>query len=322
MEHIPGADARLPGAPDGANGSGVMNVTYHPRVSDFGEERVLDRIQIIVPGERAALCASCRTADGHERTAPLRGHQVAVIPARRPHAIFSGRPGDGHIASDALVIGLDEEFFLATARAATGARAPRLMERHAAVDPFLREVGNGLRNALAGQGGLYLESLSTVVAVHLARNYCEPPTRRTPGAGLAPAKVARVHAFIAERIRESLRVEQLAATVHISPFHFARLFKQATGHSPHVYLTVQRVEHAKHLLKTTDLPLVEVGARAGFQTQGHFTGVFHRYAGLTPRVFRLNARRQAAEASTHADAGIDRRPVEAAEQPGATAPGY
>jgi AraC-like DNA-binding protein len=76
----------------------------------------------------------------------------------------------------------------------------------------------------------------------------------------------------------------------MSLYHFARMFKLATGQPPHLYITIQRIEHAKALLRDSSLPLVVVAARVGFQTQEHFTNVFHRYAGVTPRVYRLSCR--------------------------------
>jgi len=105
----------------------------------------------------------------------------------------------------------------------------------------------------------------------------------------------RVQAFITEHFAEAIRVQQLAAAVHMSPYHFARMFKQATGQPPHFYITVQRMERAKELLSDSNLPLVDVAANVGFQTQGHFTGVFHKHTGVTPRIFRLHC--QAAHAS-------------------------
>jgi AraC-like DNA-binding protein len=75
----------------------------------------------------------------------------------------------------------------------------------------------------------------------------------------------------------------------MSPFHFSRLFKLATGESPHAYLTRRRVERAKELLADSSLPLVHVASAVGFQTQGHFTEVFRRHTGTTPRRFRLSA---------------------------------
>jgi AraC family transcriptional regulator len=109
--------------------------------------------------------------------------------------------------------------------------------------------------------------------------------------GLAPSKLARVLTFVEEHIGEPLPIERLAASVCMSPFHFARLFKRATGQTPHNYLTARRMERAKELLRNDGLPLVHVAFSVGFQTQGHFTEVFHRHAGITPRRFRLSATR-------------------------------
>ena len=109
------------------------------------------------------------------------------------------------------------------------------------------------------------------------------------GAGLLSRKVERVRAFIDAHLAEPVRVGQLADTVHMSPFHFARMFKRATGESPHASLTRRRMERAKVLLSHSAMPLVEVAAAVGFQTQGHFTEVFRRHVGLTPRRYRLSA---------------------------------
>jgi AraC family transcriptional regulator len=85
---------------------------------------------------------------------------------------------------------------------------------------------------------------------------------------------------------------ELASQVHMSPFHFARRFKQAVGTPPHAYITHVRIERAKRLLATTNLPLIEVATRVGYRTQAHFTGVFHRYVGTTPRAYRVGSRKE------------------------------
>src|SRR5262249_46395467 len=54
--------------------------------------------------------------------------------------------------------------------------------------------------------------------------------------GLPPSKVRRVIAFIENNLNRQLRLEELAAVTHMSPSHFARLFKRATGISPHRFL--------------------------------------------------------------------------------------
>jgi len=120
-------------------------------------------------------------------------------------------------------------------------------------------------------------------------NYGSPATRGA-GAGLAPERLARAIQLIEASLAQSLHVDDIARHVHMSPFHFARMFKISTGHSPHHYLTLRRVERAKELLEGSAMPLAEVAQAVGFATQAHFTGVFRTYAGTTPRVYRMRSR--------------------------------
>jgi AraC-like DNA-binding protein len=107
------------------------------------------------------------------------------------------------------------------------------------------------------------------------------------GTSLSQTKLSVVERFIHEHIAENIQIEHLAALLHMSASHFARAFKNATGHPPHFYLTTERLRLAQSMLSEGSLPLIDVAARAGFQTQQHFTEVFHRYTGCTPRAFRL-----------------------------------
>jgi len=61
------------------------------------------------------------------------------------------------------------------------------------------------------------------------------------------------------------------------------------GSRPRFHLTTGRLTLARSMLSSGGLSLLDV-ARTGFQTQQHFTDVFHRYTGMTPRIFRLAAR--------------------------------
>jgi AraC family transcriptional regulator len=106
--------------------------------------------------------------------------------------------------------------------------------------------------------------------------------------GLAPHKLQQVLCYIEERITQPIGIRDLASEVRMSQFHFARMFKEAMGDPPHEYITRVRMERAKELLRASDLPLREVATSVGYQTQAHFTGVFHKRVGVTPRTFRVN----------------------------------
>lgn len=115
-------------------------------------------------------------------------------------------------------------------------------------------------------------------------------------AGLPHQKLTAVLMHLDASMGESLKVRDLAERVGLSQFHFARMFRRSVGRPPHGYLTDLRMERAKRLLRETDLPLAQVATRVGYQTQAHFTGVFHREVGMTPRSYRLAGGAPSAEA--------------------------
>src|SRR5215467_8390723 len=145
----------------------------------------------------------------------------------------------------------------------------------------------------AGAAGdrLAAESLANLLAVHLIRNTSapRPPARRTQGA-LPRQKLHSVTEFVEENLA-GLSLEQMAAAAHLSPFHFARQFKAATGLPPHQYVIARRVERAKQLLQTDDdFSLAEIATSAGFSDQSQFCHHFKRLVGVTPRQYRKPTR--------------------------------
>ena len=142
------------------------------------------------------------------------------------------------------------------------------------------------------RGRLAAESLANVLAVHLIRHVLAPrrPARRRDGA-LPRGRLRAVVEYIEEHLDAGLTLEQMAAVARLSPYHFARQFKAATGLPPHQYVIARRVERAKQLLQTGgDLSLAEVAARAGFSDQSQFSHHFKRLVGVTPGQFRTPAR--------------------------------
>jgi AraC family transcriptional regulator len=246
---------------------------------------VCDAIEILIPGGNAALAGTYRTAEGREFRAFVRAPMIAVIPPGQTYRVRCQH------ADETLVLQIAADFFDAKVRAVRGEPSPQVVARYAAFDPFMREVGNALQEDLQHSqppNPAYLEPLAGVIAVHLARHYGSPAANGPAPVGLPQHKLKRVQAFIEAHLAEVLHVDRLAAEVRLSPFHFARMFKLATGQAPHLYVLMQRVD------RDSESPLIEVAARTGFCTQGHFTGVFRRYTGTTPRACRLACRAERA----------------------------
>jgi AraC family transcriptional regulator len=89
-------------------------------------------------------------------------------------------------------------------------------------------------------------------------------------------------------------VPDLARLARLSPFHFIRRFRAETGCTPHRYLTLLRMRHAKALLAgEPDTAIREVGYRSGYDEPAAFARAFRRSVGMAPQEYR---RRRMAEA--------------------------
>jgi AraC family transcriptional regulator len=165
-----------------------------------------------------------------------------------------------------------------------GLDLPQLRASMLAVDAELTAGGPG--------GPLAAESLANVLAVHLLRHLAAPRRLERRRDGLLPrGRLRAVVAFIEEHLDGSPTLAQMAALVCLSPYHFARQFKAATGLPPHQYVILRRVERAKQLLQAgTALSLAEVALRAGFSDQSQFSRHFKRLVGVTPGRFDTPAR--------------------------------
>ena len=109
---------------------------------------------------------------------------------------------------------------------------------------------------------------------------------RTVG-DMPACRLRRVTQYIQDNLHRKLWLAELSAQVHMSPYHFARLFKQSTGTPPHRFVLGRRIDRAATLLSTGELSIGEVARLVGFQTTSHFTTVFRRLTGITPSVYRI-----------------------------------
>jgi len=100
------------------------------------------------------------------------------------------------------------------------------------------------------------------------------------------AVVTRVKRYIQENLATDLSLDKLAAVACSSRFHFARRFKQSAGISPIRFVRNARLEAARTLLLTTDLPHRKVAEQVGFSDQCNLSRIFRRENGVSPSRFR------------------------------------
>jgi AraC family transcriptional regulator len=109
---------------------------------------------------------------------------------------------------------------------------------------------------------------------------------------LPSCRVRRVTEYIEQNLDKELRLTELAALVYMSPYHFARLFKCSTGLPPHRFVVQQRIARASAFLATAEVSIAQVSRLVGFRTPSHFTTVFRRVRGVTPRGYRTESLRE------------------------------
>lgn len=158
-------------------------------------------------------------------------------------------------------------------------------------DPMLYQIGTALSGLLARPlqptDRLFVDGMRTALAACLLGNYTidrwQLPTRAPV---LDRKRLDRVLAYIEAHLADEISLDRLATEACLSPFHFARLFRQATGLSPHRYVTDRRVQAAQRELARDRFSLVEIAYEIGFGSQDNFTRVFRKATGLTPGQYR------------------------------------
>jgi AraC family transcriptional regulator len=131
---------------------------------------------------------------------------------------------------------------------------------------------------------MYRDTMMFALVAHVNRSY-----GGTVMESLAPKmdpRLQRAVTLAEEKLNTDLSLADLAKEAGMSPFHFTRSFKRATGLPPHQFLATRRVERAKILLKSTQLPIVEIAYRVGYENVSHFSHLFKRVTGGTPSEFR------------------------------------
>ena len=104
--------------------------------------------------------------------------------------------------------------------------------------------------------------------------------------------------FIDRHFAQPLTINTLAGEACLSPFHFGRTFKAIFSVTPHQYLTLIRIKEAKKMMGT-DLSLMEICGKVGFESFGSFCRLFKKYTGLPPAQYRQSIMLAAAERNFH-----------------------
>ncbi|TRW17540.1 helix-turn-helix domain-containing protein [Glacieibacterium frigidum] len=209
---------------------------------------------------------------------PLQRGQMSFVPGTQDFDI-------DYPASNGVVLLMLPQTLGAQLGAAmgTGVPSPMFSERHDRLAQlFLMTERELVMPGFASD--LMIDGLLRAMFTILARREGggPPPPSRVH---LPPAKLKRVTDFIEAELGRGISLDDIAGVAGLSPFHFSRVFKMATGETPYRFLGARRLARARALLAGA-MPLAEIALACGFASQSHFTAAFTKAFGLSPGRYR------------------------------------
>lgn len=224
-----------------------------------------------------------QTVEGKNHQATVFPGMVFICPIHSPHSFC------WNDELQPLTLNLNQSLFDQNAIDLLGTACTELTPQFAIQDELIQQLGLALQAELKSQGSnsrLYAETLANTLAVHLLRHYSTQGHQIINCKGDLPQhKLRLVLDYINDYLEDELRLQELAAIVQLSQYHFCRSFKQAMGVSPYQYVIQQRVERAKRLLQQGEMTLGSVAIACGFAHQSHLNRHFKRLTGVAPRAW-------------------------------------
>ena len=266
---------------------GGFDVRYMEKYPVAGQSCVdmrSDRISLLVRlDQRGGLCEPRFKPD---EPTPRDRHDVGFfnwIPAREQVWCFSDNVQflrDLHVSFDksALKSLLEDDYDYSRIS------EPRLLVYQPRVKDCAKMLADVLlQNEACDQ--IFGESITMALLASILASAKKSPARE-PVNGLLPWQLRLAKEYIEDNFNRNIGLEELAGLTGLSRSWFARGFRGSTGIAPYSFILQVRVRRAKEVLSDHNIPIATIATRVGFADQSHFTKIFRRYAGVTPREWR------------------------------------
>lgn len=101
-----------------------------------------------------------------------------------------------------------------------------------------------------------------------------------------PLAIRRCMEAVACACHQRITLEDLALETGLTPKYLSALFRRTTGQTLHHFIESARIDEARHLLGHTPLSLSEIAQTLAFSSQSHFSAIFKKHAGISPKAYR------------------------------------
>lgn len=157
-------------------------------------------------------------------------------------------------------------------------------------DPVIASLARAVVSVLerpAQASRLFLDQMGVAITTYLLEKYGGPAAAPAKAATTLPRHIeAKAKDMLRSRLDGSVSIAAIADACALSRSYFSRAFRETTGSTPHQWLTGQRLDAARGMLKRDATPLADIAAACGFADQSHFTRVFTAAEGMSPGVWR------------------------------------
>ena len=244
----------------------------------------------------------------------VKGHGLMISAAKRP-VVFGWKenaqwheeqlnPSEFHLITDGgfsaprwpktfetVTLSLDAQFVADVAKEGLPADRIEFATQRSVFDRTIAHYVEAFCSELESEssnGLLYVETLTVGFALHLLSNYgVGKPKISLPRGKLSSYQLRSVVDFVMSQLDQDVSLLTLAEKAHVSPFHFARQFRDTVCLTPHQFVLQQRIQRAINLIKIGKLPLAQIAVEVGFYDQAHFTRAFRRVTGTSPARYSL-----------------------------------
>lgn len=163
------------------------------------------------------------------------------------------------------------------------------------LDPVLSHLVQAVVPVLArpqSASRLFVDQVGLAIAAYLVEHYDgrQRPVSSRLRERLSPHMLERAKEVLISRLNGDGSIAEVADACGLSRSHFSRAFHASAGSTPHQWLSTQRLERARGLLRDTDTSISHIAQVCGFSDQSHFTRCFARAFGATPARWRQAVR--------------------------------